>query len=231
MSNLNLHGSSVPIHGNQYYKSISSHGVKSAFEPGTIDATKLAKAKSFEECLSVNINLSKHYDKTDTCGNVYPHDSKYNKCQPINGAGIAGEYIKLTPLPVMDPHCLVTALTFDGNNSIDCEEFEVELGVLYGSPDSCILDPVPCTGTVEYVSLAGDFEPAVSGPKQEAGEIVSEPNMNVGQVQLVPEGSSILPMCYNQGNLGTPVLKILTPQEDNCWNGKLNVKLKWVSPN
>ena len=231
MSNLNLSGFSDPLYGNQYYRSIAAHGVKSAFEPGSIDATKLAKANSFEECLSVNIDLSKHYDKTDTCSDVYPLYSKYNKCQPIHGAGIAGEYIKLTPLPVMDPHCLVTALTFDGNNSIDSEVFEVELGVLYGSPDPFLLDPVPCTGTVEYVSLAGDFEPAVAGPKQKAGEVVSQPNMNVGQVQLVPEGASILPMCYNQGNLGTPVLKILTSQNDHCWPGKVNVKLKWVNPN
>ena len=68
MSNLNLSGFSYPLYGNQYYKSIAAHGVKSAFEPGSIDATKLAKCKSFEECLSVNIDLSKHYDKTDTWG-------------------------------------------------------------------------------------------------------------------------------------------------------------------
>lgn len=205
MSNLNLSGFSNPLYGNQHYKSIVANA-------GSVDASKSALSNSFEEFLSVNIDLSKRKKNT-----------------VLNGAGGVGDYIKLTPLPVMDPHCLITALTFDGNNSIDSEDFEVELGVLYGPDPSTLSEPVPITGTVEYVQIV-DFDPCVAGPKQTPGKIVEDPGMNVGQVQLVSDGASILPMAYNQGNLGTPVLRIITAQDNKALAGNVNVKVKWVRP-
>lgn len=218
MSNLNLSGFSNPHYGNQYYKSIAAHGTRSAFEPGSIDATKLAKANSFEESLSVTIDLSKHYDKTDKL--------KYN---PIKGAGDQNDYIKLSSVPVIDPHSLITAVTFDGNNSIDDSQFAVELGVLYGCPPG---SSIPSAGeNVEYVAVnIGGPDPFLAGGKQVAGQEVVDPsNMNVGLVAISTD-AGVKPGEYTQGNLGTPVLRIATAQTSPLWAGKLNVKLKWMSP-
>ena len=224
MSNLNLSGFSYPLYGNQYYKSISAHGTKSAFEPGSIDASKLAKCKTLEECLSVNIDLSKHYVNASDC---------YNNSYLNGGAGAKNEYIKLTPLPVLDPHSMVTVVTYDGNNSIADKDFKVEVGVLYGCDPALLLDPVACTGApaFEYVSLGGDFLPVDAGEKQVVGQPPNPPSMNVGEVQIISDGASVLPSCYTGGKLGTPVLRILTPQQPGLFAGNVKVQLKWISAN
>ena len=221
MSNLNLSGFSDPLYGNQYYRSISAHGTKSAFEPGSIDASKLDKCKTLEQCLSVNIDLSKHYDNASDCVN------SYNRCCPVNGAGVVDSYIKLTHLPVLDPQSLITVVTYDGNNSIEDPDFSVEVGVLYG-PDPLLI-PVTPTDFVEYVALS-NFPPVVAGAKQVLGAVPTTGTMNSGFVEIVPEGQTISPSMYKGGQLGTPVLKIVVAQSPGLLAGNVKVKVKWISP-
>jgi len=225
MSNLNLSGFSDPLYGNQYYRSISAHGTKSAFEPGSIDASKLDKCKTLEQCLSVNIDLSKHYDNASDCVN------SYNRCCPVNGAGAVNSYIKLTPLPVLDPQSLITVVTYDGNNSIEDKDFRVEVGVLYGpdsGPDPVVIPSMP-SAFVQYVTL-GNFDPVDAGATQVLGAIPTTGTMNSGVVQIYADGDSILPDEYKGGQLGTPVLKIMAAQNPAMYAGNVKVKVKWISP-
>lgn len=217
MSNLNLSGTSDPIGGNQYYRVIRAHGTRSAFEPGSIDCCKIESSSSSdcEDCLCVNLDLSCHTNVAS------------KKREP--GAGPVGHLIPLASSPHLDPHCLVTGLTFDGNNSISSTGFQLGLGVIYGD----IVSATGATGTGEFVDLSSTFmnDPTTNmNAKQVPGEPVVAANINVGQVILEPDGEEVIPTAYTGGEPGTLALFVKQAQETPNFDGKLKVCVKYVCP-
>ena len=242
MSNLNLSGNLYPISGNQYYKSISARGTKSAFAPGSIDCCKTSQSSQSsgpERTLTVDLDLSKWEIPIPFLNQITSQD-------PF-GAGPKGYLIALSSVPHLDPHSRITGVTFNGNNSITDSEFAVELGVKYGpllyfdpavlgpdpEPPSLINTEPPTLRYREYVPL-NQFGTFVAGPQQKPLPLspLIPDNMNVGQVSLSPActGVPVLPKNYTGRKPGTLVLKILKQQRPLLQKGKLKVSVTYVSP-
>ena len=210
MSNLNY-----PLYGNQFYKSITAHATKSPFEPGcgVKPSSKLDSSVCNQNCVYVSIDLSTHYD---------PSTKQY-----VPGVGVAEQYIKLSDVPVVDPHSLITTVIYEGENTINDPAFSVEVGVMYGVDPVPQLAPSPATATQEYVQLSGFF-PVIAGAPQILGGVPQVPGLNVGSV--VVGQSPVRPSTYTGGAFGTPVLKIVSAQQPGLVAGELEVKVKWYAP-